>query len=132
MGLQFLRHIERTTVIAHLIDVLTGPDGKKREFSDSSDPTDEELRQSAIEQFEIIEHELGSFSEALLSLPRLVIFTKGDLPFAGRALDSLTSYFADRNLPYPPVLISAATGLGLEEVKEKLAELIKTLEQGES
>ena len=60
LGTRFLRHIERTRLLAHLIDT-----------SDASfdDP---------IHQFEVIENELASFSLALAEKPRIVVATKTD------------------------------------------------------
>lgn len=124
LGLTFLRHIERTTVLAHLIDVRTGLDGTRRNFVDDTEPTAEELQASVMEQLLAIEHELRSFSEELIQLPRIVVFTKSDVPGAAEAAAITAPYFAERGLP--TVVISSATGAGLEELKEHLYRLVRT------
>src|SRR5512141_2648221 len=60
LGIQFLRHIERTRLLAHLVDVS------------------EESGRDPVEDFEIIMRELESYSEALAAKPMIVIATKLD------------------------------------------------------
>src|SRR6202163_2196353 len=60
LGTRFLKHIERTRLIAHLVDT-----------SDAND-------RDPIRDFEIIEHELASFSPALIEKPMIVVATKLD------------------------------------------------------
>src|SRR5215813_8520495 len=61
LGIQFLRHIERTRLLAHLIDVSE---------SSGRDP---------VEDFDVIMHELASFSEDLAAKPMIVVATKMDV-----------------------------------------------------
>jgi GTP-binding protein len=101
LGHDFLRHVERTTVLVHLLDVAP-PDG--------SDPVD---------SYRAIRRELGAHSPTLLEKVELIAISKIDLVPAetraveiGRMLDRLG------DVDEPPVLISAATGEGLEELLE--------------
>lgn len=121
LGLTFLRHIERTTVLAQLIDIRTALDGNKRTFTDEATPSAEELRESVEQQFIAIEHELSSFSADLLQLPRVVVFTKAELPGVHEAAELLGPWFAERKLPV--AVISSHSGEGLENLKETLYRL---------
>ena len=93
LGHQFLRHIERTKVLIHLVDV-SGASGR--------DP---------VEDFDTIRHELGLYNPALLDKPHLVVANKID------ALDDPTrvSTLAARadGLKLPFFRISAVTGEGI-------------------
>jgi GTP-binding protein len=98
LGTQFLRHIERTRLLLHLLEV---------EPADGSDP---------IANYHVIRHELASYSPALAAKPELILLSKMDLldPAAARAA-------ADRigqTLGKPLLLISAATGAGLTDALE--------------
>ena len=91
LGDQFLRHVERTRVLVHLLD------GAK--------PLDEMLGDKAT-----IERELGAWNAALLEKPTLLVVSKLDLPDARERLSELQSRFADVRG------ISAATGEGVREL----------------
>jgi GTP-binding protein len=94
LGLQFLRHVERTRVLALLIDV-TSP--------------------SAKDELEMIRRELREHSAGLLEKPQIVVLTKADLlppeRHAGAAAES--------GLP-SAMLISAQSGEGLPELLEAI------------
>ncbi len=102
LGIQFLRHIERTRLLAHLVDV-----------SDSTgrDP---------VHDFEIVMGELASFSEDLAAKPMIVVATKLDAaqdPERPAALEALAK---SRGLPYYG--ISSVTGEGIAALKRAMAE----------
>ncbi|MDE2038904.1 MAG: GTPase ObgE [Elusimicrobia bacterium] len=104
LGLEFLRHVERTRLLLHLIDPL-GYGG--------SDP------EAGIG---IIERELEAFSPRLAKKPRLLVVNKMDLPEGGRALPALRAKRRRRG----PLGISAATGAGLGALLDRvIAELAK-------
>ncbi|MBL8177459.1 MAG: GTPase ObgE [Bryobacterales bacterium] len=96
LGIQFLRHIERTKVLVHLVDVS--------EFS-GRDP---------VEDFKVILKELGSFSETLLDKPMLVVATKMDVAQDATRVQKLKRAVARRKMPF--FKISAVTGEGLEDL----------------
>ena len=106
LGIQFLRHIERTRVLAHLVDV-----------SDSSG------REPA-HDFEVVMAELASFSEALLAKPMIVVATKTDAAQDPARIESLRSLAAERGLPF--YQISSVTGKGVEPLKFALAQQLMT------
>ncbi len=104
LGVQFLRHIERTRLLAHLVDVSE---------SSGRDP---------VRDFETVLGELASFSEDLAAKPMVVVATKMDaLQDPGRAA-SLRSLAGERGLAY--FEISSATGQGIEELKFAMAERV--------
>ncbi len=71
LGIQFLRHIERTRLLAHLVDVSE---------SSGRDP---------VEDFEIIMKELASYSETLAAKPMIVLATKMDVAQDRSRVDAL-------------------------------------------
>ena len=104
LGIQFLRHIERTSVLAHLVDVS---DGSGRE-----DP---------VEDFKIIAGELKEFGHGLPDKPVLVVAAKIDVANPDK-LKKLQTYAKRRKLPF--YAISAVTGEGLEALKYALGQAV--------
>jgi GTP-binding protein len=96
LGTEFLRHVERTRVLVHLISV--------------EHPSVDAL----VRDCRTIEAELASFSESLARKPRLLVLSKGDL-LAPEALRELVSGFSSA-IGLPALGISAATGSGLSEL----------------
>ena len=104
LGIQFLRHIERTRLLVHLVDV-----------SDSTgrDP---------VHDFETVMEELASFSEELVKKPMIVVASKMDVAQDAARVESLKQHAAERGLPY--FEISSATGLGIDKLKFAMAERV--------
>lgn len=100
LGIQFLRHVERTNLLVHVIDVS--------EFA-SKDP---------IEAYWVIEEELKAYNPTLLDRPRAVVANKIDLPHE-KSLQRLRRFCAERYLPLFPV--SAMTGEGTRPLVDYLA-----------
>ena len=98
LGDRFLKHLDRTKVLVHLVDV-SGATGR--------DP---------IEDFETIQRELAAFSPELASKPQIVAATKMDAVGDLDAVDALEAHVTSHELPF--VRISAVTGEGLPEVQE--------------
>ena len=88
LGHQFLRHIERTKMLIHVID-LSATDGR--------DP---------IEDYEQLNQELGHYNELLTKLPQIIAVNKIDMPEAKANLTRVEAYFGQRKI-FP---ISAITG----------------------
>ena len=102
LGIEFLRHVERTRLLVHLLD------------GSSDDPGGE---------MAMIEAELASYSEALAAKPRVVVLNKRDLPQARAAEAELKTAMETRGLPFWS--ISAVTG---EKVQDLLWALDRQLE----
>ncbi len=122
LGHTFLRHLERTTVLAQLIDVTTNLDGTRHNFVYEEAVTDEELVRIVNEQFDIIHNELGSFSQDLLDLKRVIVFSKADVPASTRAFEITHKRF--EKLGYPVHLVAAKTAIGLEEITTTLSDMV--------
>src|SRR4051794_13818435 len=96
LGTQFLRHIERTQMLVHLVDVSDG--------SGRPDP---------VQDFEVIMNELESFGAGLEQKPMILVASKADVANPEK-LDQLKKYAKKRRLPLYP--ISAVTGMGIKEL----------------
>ncbi|HTB98830.1 MAG TPA: GTPase ObgE [Terracidiphilus sp.] len=108
LGTQFLRHIERTRLLAHLVDV-----------SDASG------RPDPVEDFKTINQELVNFGNGLNEKPMIVVATKID---AGNPekLKKLSAHAKRRKLEFHAV--SAVTGEGIDELKWALAKRLRPSE----
>jgi GTP-binding protein len=104
LGTRFLKHVERTRLIAHLIDT-----------SDAND-------RDPVRDFEVIEHELASFSPALAEKPMIVIATKLDATTDRERLEKLRAFATGRGLGF--YAISSASGEGIGELVRGMADAL--------
>jgi len=102
LGDQFLKHVERTRTLVHLVDVSPGADTPP------------------LEAVEILRDELRSYSRELADKPELVVATKTDLEGVDENIKTL-----HEQLDVPVVAISAATERGLERLKREIIRLIE-------
>jgi GTPase len=107
LGVQFLRHIERTRVLVHLVDV-----------SDASG------RPDPVEDFKVIMGELKSFGHGLDEKPMIVVASKADVANPEK-LKKLKAMAKRKKLPFYE--ISAVTGLGIEKLKYAIGERVSEL-----
>ncbi|GAB6092200.1 GTPase ObgE [Furfurilactobacillus curtus] len=117
LGFQFLRHVERTRVLLHL--VAMGGD----EFMD------ETTSQLPIDAFRAINKELGEYDADLLERPQIVVATKMDLPGAQERFDAFKAAIAaDDSLSTTPqvLAISSVTHEGLTPLINATADLLAT------
>jgi GTPase len=112
LGTRFLRHIERTRLLAHLVDT-----------SDASD-------RDPVRDFEIICGELAAFSESLAAKPMIVVATKLDATTDRSRLERLRQRCAERKLDF--YAISSATGAGIAELVRGMADALERLAPPES
>jgi GTPase len=105
LGIQFLRHIERTRVLVHLVDV-----------SDASG------RPDPVEDFKVISAELKSFGHGLDEKPTIVVASKIDSANPEK-LKKLTAFAKRRKLEFHA--ISAVEGTGIEALKWALAKHVR-------
>ncbi len=104
LGIRFLRHVERTRLLVHLID--------------TSDMSGED----PIHSFEIISGELRAFSETLTEKPVIVVATKLDATTDRTRLDALREFCSQHKLEFHA--ISAATGEGVRELVRAIADAL--------
>jgi len=106
LGIQFLRHIERTKLLVHVLDM--------------SPITERE----PIEDYETMNRELEAYSEELSKKPQIVAPNKIDITESREKLKEVKKYFDEKKIKIFP--ISSATGEGL---KELVREIGKTLDK---
>ena len=107
LGTRFLRHIERTRLLVHLVDV-----------SDASG------RPDPVKDFEVIQGELANFGADLDRKPMIVVATKLDAANKDK-LAKLKRYAKKQKLELFP--ISAVTGEGIEELKWTMAGRVQAM-----
>ena len=111
LGVQFLRHIERTRVLVHLVDVSDGSG-----------------RDNPVEDFKVISAELESFGHGLDEKPVVIAATKADVANPDK-LKKLQAMAKRKKMPL--YLISAVTGEGIEKLKYAIGAQVKTLREEE-
>jgi GTPase len=111
LGMQFLRHIERTRLLVHLVDV-----------SDSSG------RPDPVEDFKVIVGELKSFGHGLDEKPMIVVASKVDVANPER-LKKLQTMAKRKKLGF--YAISAVTGLGVDTLKYAIGDRVRELREKE-
>ena len=99
LGTRFLRHIERTRLLVHLVDVS-------------------ETERDPVEDFRVVRNELAQFSPALLEKPVVVVANKVDLAGGEERLEPLRVFCRAESLPL--LAISALRGDGLDALRYEL------------
>jgi GTP-binding protein len=102
LGLRFLRHVERTRVLVHLIDAFAAPDPR-----------------AAVERYHTVNHELGQYSTELLSKPQIVVLTKIDLLSRKALIADIGTAFNELGILVHA--ISAVTGEGIQDLVWEMA-----------
>lgn len=109
LGIRFLKHIERTRVLIHLID------------ASGIDP------QNPVESYETINRELLLYSQNLAAKPQLVVLNKMDMPGSHHWAERF-----EENLPGKTVeKISALTGDGVSQLINRIADMLDRLNESE-
>lgn len=109
LGYDFLKHIERTAVIVHVID-LAGLEGR--------DP---------VEDFEAVNRELELYDPRLSVRPQVVAGNKIDIPEAQENLEAVEEYMKNRGIPFYP--ISAAVGTGIDRLLYTVADTLDAVQK---
>jgi GTP-binding protein len=111
LGVQFLRHIERTRVLVHLVDVSDGSG-----------------RESPVDDFKVIQAELANFGHGLDEKPLIVVASKADVANPEK-LKKLQAMAKRRKLPF--YAISAVSGQGVDALKYAMADAVKRAREAE-
>lgn len=102
LGIRFLRHIERTRILVHLIDVSA---------IDMDNPLD---------AYNIVNKELAIYNQKLTEKSQIVVLNKVDLPDVREAAKKFQSALKEKQV----ILISALTGKGIENLNSKIIQLL--------
>ncbi len=106
LGLDFLRHIERTKLLVHVVDI-SGSEGR-----------------NAIDDYEAINHELTNYGEKVAKIPQIIALNKIDLLEDKSKIDEFKKYVGD--IPVFP--ISAVGFIGLDDLLKKIVELLPSVQ----
>jgi GTP-binding protein len=112
LGLEFLRHVQRTRVLVHVVDASGGLEGR--------DP---------LADFDTVNAELEAYEPEMLEEPMLVALNKIDIPEAADRLPALTKTLQERGYRVFP--ISAATGEGVAPLMNAVAETLREVRERE-
>ena len=107
LGFQFLRHVERTSILLHLVDISAVAE---------EDPAG---------SFEKINRELGLYNAELMAKPQIVVGTKLDIVGDGQRLERLRGYCKLNGIGF--FAVSAVTGKGIKGLLSRLSEKIEEI-----
>lgn len=108
LGLQFLRHIERTKILVFLVD---------------ASQLDEKNHKLFLKDYKILLNELEKYSTGLLDKPRILCFSKADL-----ITNSLAKKLSKIKVEEPVLLISSITGFNIEKLKDIIWEKLQNVQ----
>lgn len=108
LGHDFLRHVERTRLLLHVLDIA-GSEGRY-----------------PVEDFDQINHELANYGE-LAERPQIVVCNKSDLPDSEENVARLKAHLAELGLDYPVFVVSAATHQGFDALLDKTGDMLEAL-----
>lgn len=103
LGLSFLKHIERTRILLHIVDISA---------------------ESHRRDYEVIEKELSTYKEDLARRVKIIVLNKTDLVDPDMTSEIALSF---QNLGLKTLTVSAVTGEGIEHLKSELAETLDTI-----
>lgn len=109
LGLRFLRHIERTRLLVHLLDL------------------DPQTGRDPLADFDVINSELAAYGEELAKRDQVVVANKVDLPEAAERLEQLRAQLAEREIKL--FTISSKTGEGIEELLAEIDQRLRRMRQ---
>ena len=107
LGTRFLKHVERTRLLLHLVDAA------------------EQSERDAVEDYRVVMEELKSFSPVVAAKPMLLVASRINAAGSGTRLNALRQFCCDSNLPL--VEISSVTGAGLDDLKRQTWAMLETI-----
>ena len=108
LGTRFLRHVERTRLLVHLVDVS-------------------ETGRDPVEDFRVVRRELAKFSAQLIEKPVVVVANKIDRPGAGARQEVLEVFCEKEGLPF--LAVSALRGDGLQALRRALGVRLRVVSE---
>jgi len=112
LGHEFLRHVERTKLLIHVVDC-----------------SESEMR-DVVEDYKTINKELRSYNEKLANKKQIIAANKLDLPGAEENLEKLKKALKGKGIEIMP--ISAVTGKGIKDLFNRVSTLLDTIPEEES
>ncbi|WP_308903156.1 GTPase ObgE [Latilactobacillus curvatus] len=106
LGIQFLRHVERTRVVLHLIEM------------------DDQTGRDPFEDYQQINHELETYDPKILERPQVIVATKMDLPGSSELLAEFRQKLAAAGDTHEIFEISSITHQGVQPLMNKTADLL--------
>jgi len=113
LGFEFLKHIERTKILLHIVDIAA---------VDGRDP---------VEDFEIINKELKAYNEEVYNSPQIIVLNKMDLIYDEESVKKLNEFKQKYGKDYKIIEFSAATRQGVDELLNTVIEEIEKLPKKE-
>jgi GTP-binding protein len=107
LGLTFLRHVERTRLLIHLLDISEGPS------------------RDAVRDFHALNHELKAYHPSLQKKMQLVALNKIDLPAVQERAKGIKNQF--EKMGHPLYFISGQTGKGVKELMETVSRTLESI-----
>jgi GTP-binding protein len=107
LGLTFLRHVERTRLLIHLLDISEGPS------------------RDAVKDFHALNHELKAYGPSLQKKTQLVALNKIDLPSVRERAMDIENHF--EKMGHPLYLVSGQTGEGVEELMDEVSRTLESI-----
>ena len=104
MGMRFLRHIERTSVLLHILDISNEPNS------------------NALQDFEAVNRELALFSPSMMEKPQVIAINKIDLPVTRESLKKEIDRFEKKGIKV--CAFSAVTGEGINMVIHEITKIL--------
>jgi len=114
LGIQFLKHLQRTRLLLHLVDLA--PQG---------------IEQDPVRQVRQLEKEMEKFDPALLEKPRWLVFTKADLMPADEARKRAEHAVDELGWSAPWTLISAVAHTGTEDLMQRVSAALELIVEAE-
>jgi GTP-binding protein len=109
LGLEFLKHVERTKVLVHVVDAAS---------VEGRDPVDDILK---------INKELEAYNQDLLNKPQVIAANKIDVVYNDTFINNLKETFEPKNIKVFP--ISAVSGKGVKELLYHINDLVKSVDE---
>lgn len=109
MGIKFLKHVERASLLVHLVDLSHG--GEDR----------------IMKEYELIKNELGAYNRELAARPEIAVGNKIDLTDAGKTTGIVADRFAAAGIKF--LAVSAVTGKGVDALVYALADEIDSIKE---
>ena len=107
LGFKFLRHIERTRILLHVLDASS---------------------EQVLEDFEVVANELAAYNDELATRTTLVILNKADIADE-EELESVRQQLQEKGMD--SLIVSGLTGEGIEELKERIEEMLDAFNDSE-